>query len=371
MNQSTIFLIFCFLLFSCKSEPIEPDHGTAKTLPLLSSGTTIGTIVGFNASNPPATTDSIQARWQEALDAGMHIGRIQIDWAELEPSPNVYDKEALEDQLVENQQQGLASMLTLSTIDSDALTIPEDLTDQKINSSATMDRLKLLMDWIVPMMVEHGGWAITIANEPDNHFEEQPKLWRQVRDMVREIRDHVHRIDARMAITVTLTEGGFSHGGNGYEQILAECDMACFNFYGQSLEGKVHDQAEIIRRIENMLAASKGKQLVIQELGISAGYEQNSLMEDASPEQQRLFFETVFEKMGRHPQFQVAYIFQLVDWSPETADIYREAFAEEGFVGDFVDLYIESLRTLGLIEYGSGQRRPAWNEFVRWLEHFR
>ena len=45
--------------------------------------------MGFNFSNPSATQDSIEARIQEAIKEGMSVGRLQIDWTDLEPEEGV------------------------------------------------------------------------------------------------------------------------------------------------------------------------------------------------------------------------------------------------------------------------------------------
>lgn len=48
----------------------------ATALPLLAEGKHISVILGFNDTQPPSTLASMQARWQEALAAGMTVGRI-------------------------------------------------------------------------------------------------------------------------------------------------------------------------------------------------------------------------------------------------------------------------------------------------------
>jgi hypothetical protein len=91
IRQSLPLLLFLLMmmLLACKnSQVILPQNDTAAgELPLLRGKQKIGTIVGFNPSHPAATTDSIAARWQEAIDKGMSIARLQIDWPELEPRP--------------------------------------------------------------------------------------------------------------------------------------------------------------------------------------------------------------------------------------------------------------------------------------------
>lgn len=365
--------IFCLLLFSvfaCEEPHLDPNNNPALELPLLKAGPQIGLIEGFNRDNSPAIQDSIALRMDEAYAKGMRLARIQLDWSELEPSPNQYDLVELEAQLQANHAAGRETMLTLSTLDSDAYTIPEDLLDQAFNEVVLLDRLKSMMDQLVPIMNANGGWLITIANEPDTHFEDSPELWQEVRDMVREIREHVHQIDPNMAIAVTLTEGGFAAGVKGFKQIVKECDVACFNYYGQSLLGRLDTPDEIRSDLDQLLAAFPQKALVIQELGCSAGYEVGSNLEGASEESQRLFFETVFGYMEEHPRFRAAVVFQLIDWSPSTANIFRQDLLDSGIGEDFVNMFLESLETVGLMRFEDGTPKSAWNEFLQWVERF-
>ncbi|MFK7922849.1 MAG: hypothetical protein AB8H47_12870 [Bacteroidia bacterium] len=369
MRIFTFCLVFCSLL-ACQAPHLDPANNPALELPLLSEGPQVGIIQGFNGDNPPAIQDSIAARMSEAQALGIRLARIQVDWSDLEPSPNQYALNELKDQLEANHAAGLETMLTLSSLDSDAITIPEDLLGQAFNEGGLLNRFKSLMDEIVPLMSTNGGWLISIANEPDTHFEDEPKLWKEVRDMVREIRIHTHQIDPNMAVTLTLTEGGFEAGLKGIRQIVEECDVACFNYYGQTVLGQTDSPEKVRSDLTAILDAFPDKALVIQELGCSAGYTTGSRMEGASEEAQRFFFETVFEFMERNQNLRAAIVFQVVDWSPATAEIFRADLLNAGLEEDFVLMFLESLETLGLISFETGKSKPAWNEFLKWVEHF-
>lgn len=367
-----IFAFSLLLLFATACEPphLDPATNPAVELPLLSAGPQIGLIQGFNADNSPAIQDSISQRMEEAYTKGMKIARIQVDWSELEPSRGIYDLTDLREELEANHAAGRETMLTLSSLDSDAYTIPEDLLEESFSGAVLLDRYKALMDEIVPLMRANGGWLITIANEPDTHFEENPDLWKEVRDMVKEMRDYIHQLDPDMAVTITLTEGGFASGVKGIRQIVEECDVICFNYYGQGLLGALDSPDEVREDLDRILRAFPKMPLVIQELGCSAGYESGSNMEGANLENQRLFFETVFSYMENEPRFRAAVVFQLVDWSPATSGIFRQDLLDGGVDEDFVNVFLESLETLGLIRFKDGTTKPAWDEFLRWVERF-
>jgi hypothetical protein len=106
--------------------------------------------------------------------------------------------------------------------------------------------------------------------------------------------------------------------------------------------------------------------MVIQELGMHSG---NTVL-NSSEEIQRIFFETFFQEMNKNEQINVAYVFQLVDWSPELTDLYIKIFEDEGLPQDYIDAFSESLETIGLIQYSDGKSKPAWTEFTYWLNEF-
>ena len=57
----------------------------------------------------------------------------------------------------------------------------------------------------------------------------------------------------------------------------------------------------------------------------------------------------------------------MVDWSPETTEIFLQGFKDEGVPQDFIDAFAESLETIGLVQYSNGKRKSAWDEFIKWL----
>lgn len=350
------------------------DRGQAAAaagLPLLAGGQFPGIIVGFNPTNPPATTEAIEARWQEALDAGMSVGRLQIDWDELEPRPGEYDRDALEGRLAEYSRLGLRTFLLISVYDSYGPVVPGYLEGRALDNDELIYRFNQLMDWVIPTLVAHGGYMISVLNEADNSFGEIPGLHDQVLTFLTEAKRHIHSIDERMAVTATVAEGNVGTGRPGVQALIDASDVACFNFYGAELTGEFPyyepQGATAIRvDVERMLEISGEKEVVIQELGMFAG----SDLLRSDEETQRRFFEVFFQEMERRERIRAAYVFQLVDWSPDVSALMAEPLRAEEVPEDFVRVFTESLETIGLIHYDDGTRKPAWDEFVRWVERF-
>lgn len=351
------------------TENNPPNTTDAETLPYLSNGPKLGTIIGFNAVNPPETESAIEQRWSEAIEAGMSIGRVQVDWPELEPSEGTYDKDALEEKLSPLASQGLSIFLTLPAHDSEEPQIPGDLEGLKFDNQVLIDRFNALMDWVIPMLAANNGWVIAISNEPDNLYGEQDGLASEMLVFLTKVKDHIHSIDSKMAVTITQAEGNLDINRPGLDAIVEASDVASWNFYGSNFDAiDVPQNATQIREELNELMTFSGdKQIIFQELGMHSG----SQFLNSSEEIQNTFFETVFTEMQTHDQLRAAYVFQLVDWSPETTAIFVEFFEAEGLPQLFIDQFSESLETIGLINYEDGKKKLAWDSFVESVSMFK
>lgn len=367
--------LLAFFLAACTKDEAPPKpriDSIAGEIPLLNGINRIGTIRGFNPSHPLATTDSMEARWEDAINAGMSVSRLQIDWPELEPSPNNYDKINFEQRLMEMKAEGLQIFLLISAYDSGEPVVPDDLKGKDFDDPEFIQRFKNLMDWVIPLLVEYDGFLISISNEAENSFGEVPGLDKQILVFLQDIKEHIHQINENMAVTVTFSEGSLDEDKPGMYKILAACDVACFNFYGAKSEFTpplyyvAQTEDEIRTDIQRMLKVSGEKNIVIQELGMYSG---NTTL-NSSQEIQRKFFEVFFSEMKKEVRLKAAFNFQLVDWSPEVTEIFNEMLADEGMPQAFIDQFAESLETIGLINYEDGTRKKAWNEFLSWITEF-
>jgi hypothetical protein len=375
LTYTFALLAFVSILAGCTHTESHLDlriDSIAGELPLLNGDNRIGTIQGFNPSNPPETVESMAASWDDAVHAGMSVCRLQIDWPELEPSPNTYDKDSFEQRLMEKKAEGLQPFLLISAYDSGEPVVPEDLKEKDFDDPELIQRFKNLMDWVIPLLVEYDGFLISISNEAENSFGEIPGLDTQILNFLQAIKEHIHQINENMAVTVTLSEGSLDEDKPGIYKILAACDVACFNFYGAKsqftppLYYVAQTESEIKSDIRRMLAVSGEKNIVIQELGMYSG----TTTLNSSQEIQRKFFEVFFTEMENEERIKAAFNFQLVDWSPEVTEIFNKMLEAEDLPQEFIDQFAESLETIGLITYNNGTRKKAWDEFLFWVKKF-
>lgn len=358
------------------SSPPKPGD-----LPLLPAGEHAGMIVGFNAFHPVTTAIQIDARWQEAVDKGMKIGRIQVDWGEIEATAGQLDMSGIVEPLEVLAADGLLPYVSIGTYE--ALTetdtfVPADLQSRLLTGEIGWDhpdviaRFHSFLDKIVPEVEKHKGWVISLGNEAGNQLDdmsdsERARVTGELVTFWSSARDHIHSLSPQMAVSVTVRE-------QGYETELAFIelsDVATFNFYCSrfALDLKIQSDPEKIRGyIDQMLTLANGKPLVLQELGCHGGFEDKPTVTAATLDLQKHFFDVVFAELKARPLFRAAVVFQLVDWDPDLYDdFYGTLLRDEGIPESFIEQFGESLTTVGLLRFADGSARPAWNSFIEAL----
>jgi hypothetical protein len=368
------------------SEPLPamppPNAPASSAMPLLPAGTHFGTIVAFEPL-PEATRSQVELLWQEALDAGMQTGRIHLDWATVEKGPDRYDKEALRSRLLEKQRDGLRSFVGIYTVDTNGLTLPPDLMDKHsptgISGGRSLDdpdilrRYRRMLDWAVPMIVRHGGYVLSLSNEPKEYMDQHREEADNVIRFFRKAGEQVRRIDERLAVTVTLTGAPIHEKTFFHDGVMAAVDVATYNYYGLDMTDRFvlrsPFEETVPRDLKALVEASAGKEVLLQELGCPAGWSGRPSVIGSNREAQKRFFRTAFAAARRLPELRAAYVFQMVDWSEDLTDTYvRGSIGGERLPEPFVKSFEEWLATSGLIGYERGRVRPAWYAFVDALE---
>ncbi|MHC4479708.1 MAG: hypothetical protein ACYS1C_01865 [Planctomycetota bacterium] len=354
-----------------------PSERAARELPLLEPGSHLGVIVSFEPL-PADVQAAVEAKWREAVSRGMSIGRVHTDWAVLEPRPGEYDKDALEQPLKALQADGLQPMLTLCTLDSEGYVLPPDLMaaddDGRLAHGIAFDdpvvlkRFATLLEWVVPMLVQYDGWVISVGNEPDNQFGDDPELPQRVARFVEAARNQVRSLSPDLAVTITLSGFAPYFDPPWLASVVSECDVACFNWGCVDENWDVKDPGAVPDDVADMLAAAGGRQLIIQELTCPAGYEDRRSVMGGTAEKQRRFFEKAIAEIEAQPRFRAAVVFQMVDWSPELTEAYGDIFRQAGLPDGWIGRLEELLRTVGLCRYEDGSARPAWFAFLEGLE---
>ena len=320
-------------------------------------------------------------RWQEAVDAGLRVGRVHVSWAELEPHPERYDLSELTERLTALQRDGLAAFVLVETIDSEGYSLPPDLMDphdesklaegRLLNHPVILARFQKLLDLVVPELVSRGGWLLSVGNEPDNVFDdleadsaEGKTYWKSIVEFTKSARLHVHKLNPQLAVTITLTQAGLVKRHCDFKPVIEVVDVAAFNYYYQDHDMNVKQEGQVQADVAQMIAAASGRSIVLQEVGCPAGYSGSRSIAGGNEESQAKFLAALTSELNKQDKFRAAFWFTMVDWSPEMAAGFVEPLRDQGFAG-LADKYEETMRTWGLIKFTDGTPRPAWKILIR------
>lgn len=368
--------MFLLMAMSLLNRPgSDFSRGTSDGLPLLGPGRHLGFIQGFEPI-PPENQAAVDSLWTEATDAGMRVGRVQLDWGELEPSPGQFDGEALEAALSAVSNRGVSPLLTLSTLDSESYTLPADLQSadgQSLANGMAFDdpiiraRFAALLDWLVPRFLAHGGWAISLGNEVDLRLEGHPEDEASVVGFVSAGVAHLNAIEPDLAGTVTLSNSALRDQPALVASLMQVVDVACFNYYGNLRRRGV---AYVARDLDDRLRAAGNLDVILQEVGYPAGYEDQRSYIRSTPREQQAFLKAVLQKMAKEERLKAAIVFQLLDWSPWLTDLFLQFYEDAGVPAWFLRRLEEQLRTIGLSRWEDARARPAWSTFLTYVRQF-
>lgn len=359
LTGSIWLITFVSLLMLSAGFSSAQDAIPASELPLLEAGLHLGTtFYGSGRIPEDATLPSLLA---DAAAHGMNAFTFYEDWSALEPEAGDYQLDDLEATLIWLEDLGFTPLLNITLIDIDALNLPTNLIDVPFDDPQLVERLHALLDEVVPLLVEHGGFVLLIGNEVDQYFADvNPNALENYSSLVEMVREHVQLIEPQLAVGVTLTGDEVLAQGETFEALHKVTDMIPFNFYPLTAEFTVMPLEDIPTALDAYIEVYGDNPVIIQELGCPSG---GAL--ESSLDYQRECFEVLFETLRAYPQVRYATVFTLYDWDAQTCDTVMD------FLGlsseDLPDLYMDRIRdylcTLGLLD-ADFTPKPAWDVFL-------
>lgn len=350
------------------------SHSNLSATPRLPDGPHWGVIEGFEPlrTEPFDREARADALMNLAAARGADIARVQVDWADLETSPGVYDQDALDTLLEKLTERDQSGFVTLSTLDSEGFTIPDYLLAPglSLTSDTVRTAFDAFLDWFVPQLTARGVWGLAIGNEVEIPVEDAFVTEDEAARFLIGGLARVRALDPDIAATVTLTAKAAEIAPALTQRLAEAVDIFSVNFYGDGGDGDP-SAAAWASGLERIKAMAAGKPVFFQELGMPVGFEAAGLPGEGGIVSSLQIQEDFFAFMGRRialdDQLLGATVFQLFDWSPELV----ESFVREGLNGGDPALFsqfAEALATIGLVAWADGETRPAWEEWLSSLE---
>lgn len=348
-----------------------PLSSTQPSLPRLAAGPHLGMITGFDPLD--AARAKIAAdRYQQARGAGATIGRVQIDWSELETGPGEYDEDALDEAFAAPELEGMSLAVLISTLDSDELTLPAYLMDGEglrdgltLDAPEVRDAFLAFLEWLAPRLEQRDVWLLSIGNEVIGPIKDGLVPEEDAVDFYTAAFDQWNEAVPDIGVTLTFTIAAPDGIPSLFSALRQRGDIVSFNYYCLDENITVTGPADWERRLAKMKQDAGTQEIFLQELGCPVGFDPGGTNTSigGSDDNQTAFFQFFGDQFANDPQLRGATLFQLYDWSPELAASFSAPLAGEGFpvAGERLE---EWLATVGLVRWTEQTNRPAWEEWL-------
>ena len=349
----------------CSSVEVTPPETEAASLPLLTEGLTVGTTL-YGSADFEGLSPQARALLADGADASLGGFSFYVDWPDLEPEPGRYTLDELTAALDAVRSLGLTPLVNITVGDIETYNLPADLSDGDggladgvaLDDEAVTERFGRLLDRLVPILVERGGFLLGVGNEVDIRFDEFPGEREAYVRFVEAARDRVHAVEPRLAVGVTLTNGAVRSQSRTYRALREVADVVPFNHAPiRWSDFTVYDLVRVRADFREVLDAYGPGPVIIQELTCPSPTSMG-----ASPSWQRECFELLFEEIRVTPEVRFASVFTFQDFDEPTCEFISALFwgsELENFPPEMAERMRDYLCYLGLVA-PDGTPKPAW-----------
>lgn len=315
----------------------------ASDLPLLVPDRALGVI--YSSVDPGAKATLDQA-FGEVITAGANSYELSVTWASLESAPGVVDVSGLDNLLTIIQSAGQIPYLVIKTVDTVSLEIPLDLRDasdanqlaggRNFDDPVIVNRFRAVLDAVVPLLVQRGGFFLSVGNEIDVNFSLAPARKTPFLNFLIASRQHCQQIDSRLAVGATLTFDVLSSDPAYFDSIRDNSDALAINYYPLT-NGTVRSPGLVASELGAVVQRAGTKAVLIQEAGYPSG-----ALNGSSEGMQRDFVENLYDYVSTEPRIRFLSSLHLADYT---------AAELQGFIAFFNSSdpqFIEFLSTLGM-----------------------
>ena len=276
----------------------------------------------------PSITTAVAGRYDELVAAGMDTARHLFDWADLEPSPGVYDTALVLEAMQDRRDRGIRHQFcNLVIVDSGGKTVPPYVeallaSPQGWQHPALLRALEDLLDVFVPLFLQHDAYLLGLANEPGGYFEDEPLEAASFPAFVAHGFEHVRTLEPRLSCTVVFA--GAQDGA--LPSLMPLCDVASFNTYvyrqeldpncalaGQRLPlYRADSAASVGSLLDELIVAAAGRLVCIQEFGQASGW--NDMPQTLGPQAGLANQASCMEALGQALANRSAHVRTVCQW---------------------------------------------------------
>lgn len=366
--------------------PSVANHDESpKALPLLGEQRVHFYVQEAYQGFPPDITNAVADRYAELVDAGMDCSRHLLDWADLEPTPGVYDVAGVIEALDARIDMGAPrQFVNITVVDSGGPEALPQYVQDLLAQGATWDDPRItgpfgdLLDAIVPVMIDRGVYMIGFANEAGGYYEDDAAAAASFEGFVTAAIDRTRAIEPRLSTTVVFA--GTTDAS--LPALMPLIDVATFNWYAYELgvepSCRFFGEALPLWRatgpdgipavLDEMMRVSGDRLVCIQEFGQATGWKDRPTTlgplagEALQARVIQAFAEAVVERQHR---FRTVSLWTLNDHTPDGVQYLVDAMLAEGLPQCFADNVGEIFGPTGIVESTPEARRKQAFESLR------
>jgi hypothetical protein len=240
---------------------------------------------------PPPTSQDIYDAVSLTYDAGARGAIVHYNWNALEPAPGKYTLEKAADELnYLGITRGFEIQFTVAVVDTASRQMPPDLGNLPYNSPEVKQRFRKLLDALKPHLNRHVKY-FAVGNELDTYFGEHPDEWSIYQDFYEDALAYLHANFPWMKVGAGVTfDGTTGRRAAEVAALNAASDVYVMTYYPVNGEFVAREPAAPLMDFPKMIANTKGKPVVLREVGFPT-----SPILNGSEEKQAEFIGHVFE----------------------------------------------------------------------------
>lgn len=314
-------------------------------------------VIGVQANifaNEPLTPATTQSHYQQSLEAGITFQGFSSTWAKLEPQSGKYRFNEIDSNVGQAVRANIPVAYTLSIIDTGMKTVPDWLKTTKWDDPKMQAQLLMLIDAIAPHFRDRLRWVM-IGNEVDPYFEKRADEGRSYAELFRVAAERFRALVPGVKVSTTVTFGGLPMEIGVLKSVFEQSDFLSLTYYPASGDFRFRDPDTVFTDFPKMIAAARGKKVLLQEVGYAS-----SPLNDSSQEKQAQFYTNVFSQLRANASdFLGANFLFMSDFSDAVVDDLVKYYHAPG-----AERFRAFLQTLGMFD-GQGQPKKSWTVFQR------
>lgn len=290
----------------------------------------------------------------------MNVFGFPVDWKDLEATPRVYtlDQPFKPLTLVVPRYPTLeATVLVIRMIDTNARSMPSDLSTRRFNDPELIERFTALLDAIATRPGIGRVTHVLLGNEVDAYLRNRRDEAEDFIVFFQSAAAHLRERLPGVRVGTIVTHDGVRAWPELFQRLKAASDFVDYTYYPINGNWHMRPVREVQADLEFLAQQAANKPFAFTEIGYSA-----SPVNGSSDAQQADFVRAVFRSLApyqRAGRIEFILYHTLYDYPPDFCGPYA---AEQGIARQ--EEFCAFVEHLGLRSYETGGARPAWDAFV-------